>query len=112
MIGEKLQALLEAKQMKPGTLATRTGIPKSTIYGIIKRNNKKVELSTMEKIADELDVPMEYFFCREANETEEQKIQPDPEADELEEFVQLFERLTSEQKSFILSSMRGILAEQ
>lgn len=109
MIGEKLEALLRVKGMKPGTLATKTGIPKSTIYGIIKRNNKKVALSTMETIAEVLEVPLEYFSDREVNE-DEQKNQPDPEADELEEFVQMFERLTPEQKGFILSSMKGILS--
>lgn len=111
MIGEKLDALLRVKGMKPGTLATRTAIPKSTIYGIIKRNNKKVALSTMETIAEVLEVPLEYFSDREVTEGE-QKNQPDPEADELEEFVQMFERLTPEQKSFILSSMKGILSGQ
>lgn len=109
MIGEKLQSLLDAKHMKPGTLAARTGISKSTIYAILKRNSKKAEYSTLEKIADELDVPVEYFFRKE--EVEEQKNQPAQE-DELEEFIQLFEMLTPEQKSFILSSMKGILAEQ
>ena len=111
MIGEKLQSLLDAKHMKAGTLATRTGISKSTIYGILKRNNKKAELSTLEKIAEELDVPVEFFFGKEEFEAE-QKDQLDPEEDELEEFVQLFEKFSPDQKSFILSSMRGILAEQ
>lgn len=109
MIGNKLQGLLDAKQMKPGTLATRTGIPKSTIYGILKRNNKKADLSVLEKISDELNVPIEYFMERDES-VNEQKNQPDPEADELEEFVLLFDKLTQEQKNFILSSMKGILA--
>ena len=110
MIGEKLQALLDVKHMKPGTLATRTGLPKSTIYGIIKRNNTKVKLSILETIADELDVPVEYFFGRDENEA--QKNQPDPESDELDMFFELFDKMTPEQRSFILSSMKGILAEK
>ena len=111
MIGNRLQDLLDAKQMRPGTLATRTGIPKSTIYGILKRNNKKADFSVLEKIADELNVPVEYFMNQEEDGAG-QKNQPGPDEDELEEFVQLFEQLTSEQKSFILSSMKGILAEK
>ncbi len=112
MIGDRLQALLDIKHMKPGTLATRTGISKSTIYGILKRNNKKADLSVLEKIAAELDVPLEYFLSNEKGEGA-QKEKPDTaDDDELEEFVQLFDRLTDEQKSFILSSMKGILAEK
>ena len=62
-------------------------------------------------LLSDCEVPMEYFSDREVKEAE-QKNQPDPEADELEEFVQMFERLTPEQKSFILSSMKGILSGQ
>lgn len=110
MIGEKLDSLLKAKKIKPGTLARETGISKNTIYGIIKRNNKKVDASIIESIADYLDVPVDYFFG--SIKDEDKKSQPDPEADELDEFIQLFEQLSSEQKNFILSSMKGILAAQ
>ena len=111
MIGEKLDALLKAKGIKPGTLASETGISKNTIYGIIKRNNKKVDVRIMEKIAAALDVPMDYFFGGGSDEGEK-KDQLEPEVDELDEFMELFEKLTPEQKAFILSAMRGILAEQ
>ena len=107
MIGNRLQSLLDAKHMKAGTLAVRTGISKSTIYGILKRNNKKAELSTLEKIAAELDVPVSYFFGREDPEQNDQH-----ETDDLDELIQLFERLSPEQKGFVLASMRGILGEQ
>ena len=73
MIGEKLSALLDAKKMKPGTLATRTGIAKSTIYSIIKRNNKSLDFSVMERICDELDVPIEYFYDKEKETPENEK---------------------------------------
>ena len=110
MIGEKLDTLLKAKGIRPGTLAKMTGIPKETIYSIIKRNNKRINLSNMERIAETLEVPMEYFLSGDDADPA-QKEKPDiPEDDELEEFMQLFDQLTDEQKSFILSSMKGILA--
>lgn len=62
MIGDKLLALLESKKIKPGTLARLIGVPKSTIYSIIKRNNKNVDFSVIEKISETLDVPIEYFY--------------------------------------------------
>lgn len=73
MIGDKLSELLEAKKIKPGTLATLTGIPKSTIYSIIKRNNKNVDFSVMEKISDALGVPVEYFYDRASSSENEKK---------------------------------------
>lgn len=104
MIGEKLQSLLDERQMRPGTLAARTGISKSTIYAILKRNSKKADLSTLEKIAAELDVPVKYFFGREENNQ--------PEPDDLDELIRLYGRLSPEQKRFVLASMKGILGEQ
>jgi len=62
MIGEKLSALLDSRNIKAGTLASRTGIPKSTIYSIIKRNNKNVDYSVIEQIAAAMDVDVEYFY--------------------------------------------------
>lgn len=78
MIGEKLQALLEVRKIKPGTLATMTGISKSTIYSIIKRNNKNVDFSVMEKISDALGVPVEYFYDRAEKSPENAKKRPLP----------------------------------
>ena len=110
MIGQKLDELLKSKGIKAGTLATMTGISKSTIYSIIKRNNKNVDYSAIEKIADALEVPVEYFQGRSDSEKKDQPaILKD---DELEEFVFLFEKLTADEKKFILSSMQGILASK
>jgi transcriptional regulator with XRE-family HTH domain len=61
-IGEKLADLLKIKNIRPGTLASETGIPKSTIYSIIKRDTGKVSYSVIETIADALGVPVEYFI--------------------------------------------------
>lgn len=77
MIGEKLSALLESKKIKAGTLASQIGIPKSTIYSIIKRNNKSVDFSVMERIADALDVPVEYFYDRTSHQDSNKLISKD-----------------------------------
>ena len=61
-IGEKLEELLRIRGKKPGTLATETGISKSTIYSILRRNNEKVSYSVIEAISKNLGVPVEYFF--------------------------------------------------
>lgn len=64
-IGKKLDALLKARGKKPGTLATETGISKNTIYAIIKRDNEKVSMAVLERIADALQVSIDYFFDKE-----------------------------------------------
>lgn len=61
-IGAKLQQLLDEKGKKPGTLASETGISKNTIYAIIKRDNKKVDMAILDAIADNLGVSIDRFF--------------------------------------------------
>lgn len=112
MIGQKLEELLKAKGIKPGTLATMTGIKKSTIYSIIKRNNKNVDYSTIEKIADALDTPVEYFHDK-GIENAKKIDQPSHEEDSLvDEFVNLFTQLDDDKKLAILAAMKAFLASQ
>lgn len=61
-IGAKLQQLLDEKGKKPGTLASETGISKNTIYAIIKRDNKKVDMAILDTIANNLGVSIDRFF--------------------------------------------------
>lgn len=109
MVGEKLRTLLESKKIKPGTLASMTGIPKSTIYSIIKRNNKNVDLSVMERIADALDVPIEYFYDRMRKE--EKPITG--EGDGLkEEVIARLMLLTPEELAKVDAFVQGLLASR
>lgn len=109
MIGEKLSALLDSKKIKAGTLAGMTGIPKSTIYSIIKRNNKNVDFSVMEKIADVLDVPVEYFYDRNENNNEK-KPNSESGAGQISaldiEIVNLILSLSSENREKAVSYLR------
>ncbi len=61
-IGRKLDALLKERNLKPGTLASLTGINKNTIYAIIKRDSEKVNMAALHKIADALHISIDYFF--------------------------------------------------
>ena len=60
-IGEKLQGLMVAKGTNANELAQRAGVPASTLYSIIKRNNTKADIDVLIRIANILGVPVEYF---------------------------------------------------
>ena len=98
MVGDKLQKMLDAKNIKAGTLATMTGISKSTIYSIIRRNNKNVDFSTMEKIADALDIPVEYFYDRSSSEEKEKPV-PVEEDEQIREIIDLISGLSDRKKA-------------
>lgn len=112
MIGEKLDAILKSKNIKPGTLARTTGIPKSTIYSILKRNNKNIDLSVMERIADALEVPVEYFHDRRRKETEENEKKPaTASSDELDsDLIRRLMMLSPEELEKVDAFVQGLLA--
>ena len=112
MIGEKLDKMLTAKGIKAGTLARETWIPKSTIYSIIKRNNKNVNYSVMEKIASYFGVPVEYFYDAEPGPDPDPK--PDDVPDGLDNFTYAAHKyagdLRPEDKDTIIKMMQTLAA--
>lgn len=63
-IGEKLNDLMNEKNRNVNDISVKTGIPPSTIYSIIKRNNTKMDLDVLQTIADELGVTLDYFLSK------------------------------------------------
>lgn len=60
-IGNKLDNLLSERGMTVTELARRVNVAPTTIYSIIQRNNKKVDIDVLIKIARTLGVNTEYF---------------------------------------------------
>lgn len=60
-IGNKLSDLLKQNDMTVTELSRRVNVAPTTIYSIIQRNNKKVDIDVLLDIADVLGVDAEYF---------------------------------------------------
>lgn len=60
-IGNKLNDLLTERKIAVTDLARKIDVAPSTIYSIIQRNNKKVDIDVLIKIAKILGVNVEYF---------------------------------------------------
>ena len=60
-IGNKLNDLLKQRNMTVTELARKIDVAPTTIYSIIQRNNKKVDIDVLLDIADVLGVNAEYF---------------------------------------------------
>ena len=102
MFGEKLKELLALRNMRQSELARRTGVPKTTINSIITRNNKNVDFSLMEKIADVLDVPIEYFHDKESKAEKKEPIVSDEPSEKENRFASAFTALTPENRRILL----------
>lgn len=66
-IGKKLQILINQKHRNLHDIANKIGVPPSTLYGIIRRDNNKVDIDVLQSIADELNVTLDYFSSKQFN---------------------------------------------
>lgn len=75
-IGSIMSELLKEKNTNVPELARKANISQSTLYSIIKRDNMKVDIDILIRIADILGVTADYFYDKRTpmdftlNETE------------------------------------------
>lgn len=112
MLGEKIKELLEKRGMRQTELARITGISKTTINSIIMRNNKSVDFSAMEKIADALGVPIEYFLESGSADTKKEPIDTDELPGKERRFTELFISLFPSNRHTLLVIAEALLRDQ
>ena len=61
-IGKTLKKLIDLKNTNVNELARNADVSPQTIYAIIKRDSKKVDIDVLLKISKILEVPVHYFF--------------------------------------------------
>lgn len=110
-IGEKLQCLMVAKGTNANELAQRAGVPASTLYSIIKRNNTKADIDVLIRIANILGVPVEYFGEEESIWSSAGK-----KAFELSEaevdVIKKYRQLSASGKKAVYSHLKFVLQEE
>ena len=112
MLGEKINELLKLRGMRQSDLARITGIPKQTINSIVVRNNKSVDFSAMEKIADALDVPIEYFKESHPDSEKEEPTAFDGLTEKEKRFSNAFLALTPQNRHTLLVIAEALLRDQ
>lgn len=60
--GDLLKNLLSKKNMKVATLARLSGVPASTIYNLIQRNNRNTDPETLAKISSALGISISFWM--------------------------------------------------
>lgn len=66
-IGSKLTKLMKEQDTNANELASKAGVPPTTIYSLIRRDSNRVDIDSLIKIARALGVTAEYF-CNEESE--------------------------------------------
>lgn len=112
MLGEKIKELLDLRGMRQTDLARITGISKTTINSIIMRNNKSVDFSAMEKIADALGVPIEYFKESTTDEIKTELTITDELTEKEKRYVDIFTSLSPSNRHVLLVIAEALLRDQ
>ena len=60
-IGKRLEELINYRNTNVNRVAREAGISPKTIYGIIKRDNTKVDINILMALAKELNVTLDFF---------------------------------------------------
>lgn len=66
---EIIKKLLKYRNTNIPKLAEISGVNKATLYTMLRRNQEKLKPIMYTKIADALQVPAEYFFANDINDT-------------------------------------------
>lgn len=98
-IGNRLNDLLKQKNMTVTELSRKIGVAPTTIYSIIQRNNKKMDIDVLLDIANLLDVNVEYFRDSEPPITPSAHFNcrdfTEDELDEIRQFAELIKNRKS-----------------
>lgn len=96
---------------KPYSLPLKLGM-KSNSAVTQWKNGSIPRMPMLKKIADYFGVTVGYLMG--ADEDEDKKEEPAAQKDDelLGEFINLYQRLSEDQKNFVLAAMRGVLKEK
>ena len=80
-IANKLIKLMKEQNTNANELASKAGVPPTTIYSLIRRDSNRVDIDSLIKIARALGVTADYF-CSEEIESKPQTIAAHFDGDE------------------------------
>lgn len=92
-IGKRLEELINYRHTNVNRVAREAGISPQTIYGIIKRDNTKVDINILMALSKELNVTLDYFSGGPLDATEV----------DVETFVSRYRQLDAHGKTVVQS---------
>lgn len=66
-LGKRLEQVISSRNLKIMQVASMSGVPASTLYSIIERDNKKIDIDILIRICKSLDIPVEYLVGDDSN---------------------------------------------
>ncbi len=60
--GERIKKITVEKGMSLRSVAIKSGVPYNTLYAIVSRKSNRIDIGTIQKICDTLDVDIRYIL--------------------------------------------------
>jgi transcriptional regulator with XRE-family HTH domain len=107
---EKLDMLMNEKQISRGELAKQSGIPYTTIVGFYDKGYENTKLSTLQKLVDYFDVTLDYLAD---DEIKKPATKNDDGLDEKEaEWLKLYRQIPDDRKAEYWAMLEAALRSQ
>lgn len=105
---EKLDLLMKEKSLNKSTLSKVSGIPYTTIDGFYKKGYQNTKLSTIWKLADALDVSIDYLIDEKVNDRNSKKYASMPCDKKELELITLYRELNQEGQEKVVGYARDL----
>ena len=73
-VAERFATLCKEAKIKPNELATRSGVTPSTVYSMLDPSREDVNITTIKKLCDGLEITVPDFFNTDEFKNLEQEI--------------------------------------
>ena len=73
-VAERFIEICEERKMKYNELATVSGVTPSTVYSLLDKRRREVNISTIKKLCDGLELSLKDFFNSQIFDSLEQEI--------------------------------------
>lgn len=100
---EKLDLLMKEKSLNKSTLSKISGIPYTTIDGFYKKGYQNTKLSTIWKLAEALEVSIDYLIDEKVNDRHPKECSSVPCDKKERELLTLYRGLNQEGQEKLLS---------
>lgn len=108
MFADRLKILRRGAKLTQKEFAQAINVAVGTV-GMWEIGKREPDFNTTTCIADFFDVSVDYLLGRE---DPKEKPTPVSESGLKAEFIQLYEQLPDEEKTFVIKQMKGLLAEE
>lgn len=104
-LGKRLAEIINSRHLKISQVAADANVSASTLYSIIDRDNKKIDIDVLLSICKALDVSTDYILYDDVQE------KSDSLTPEHQNLLNLYDKLHDDDKIRIITKMETIIED-